>query len=853
MAEKPIFRSEQLGVPAVPLDIGEVKELKDIPTGTQAMVDEARGYLQTILFKQKTKVHPKSTLARSSRGQVVTEAKILLDTLDVNGITPSLLADLRRVHNLDAKTSSSNKILPLIKLLLSRNLGGLGVGVSTSDIGRIASGYQYSGRWYDDSLGVARSVVDTIRRVAGEEKKQPETKEVKRETKEVKRETKEREVKGTHAPSGFKRPVEVKIIDIEGKGGAELKDALMARIRQAGDQLNNLKQVISGDEQYEEKINSIRKRIDMLANVSKVIRAGKDLEGRPYTDEFARVIFKELAELTDLNFKIGAAEEEEDEDEDEEIPKNTLAAAREHLKKNGFAPNDINQILNMVVHSPNREEALRELYSFVPSTDPDIFEQKIGADIPTADEIKMGDADISEMIKELNPAQQLRSSQYGPFAPPVVNRTAVDEEALALIDEKSSEQDFLGALFESGLDYKYTQATVEEKKKAVHDDVIKIIDNKVGGANTLINRHIKLIHDAKGADRDALLSELETMLDAMDVDEKEKSNIMNSFVKMVGTTEVPDAERSTYVTQFVESIMKSGLLESTISAMGADKPFNDIKEGKAVVANSLRLAGIVTRALGAGYSIATSSPATAIASFLVSIAATIGFNWATGGDNQNTREAVAEINNLSNLNVPGFSQLADAIKALKGTALGAMGLEEVPVDDTNIDNIINQVGNMRPGKLRPKFITPSPDVLNINLSEIRGQLTDFTLFNYVTPGDMGNGGKLTNALMSMNNLSDKMRYTEPIDDYTETTTFKRGNVYSDIYRTLEHPGYDSIPTMYIGIEQEPESYADGSSMGEYMPKFVSRYEDIEDATQPLSEAYPDRFELARSYLYTIVP
>ena len=212
-----------------------------------------------------------------------------------------------------------------------------------------------------------------------------------------------------------------------------------------------------------------------------------------------------------------------------------------------------------------------------------------------------------------------------------------------------------------------------------------------------------------------------------------------------------------------------------------------------------------------------------------------------------TADLVEQIRVQAQNGVPGMKTLYGIVTKAKLKSLQALGLEEVPITSETISDAVNQRGQMRAGKLRPKFISPSPDILDISLNELAGQLTEFTLFNYVTPGDWGNGNASTNPLMAMMKVRDGYRYSDKIDVFDTSLNMNkyrgqpdRGDVVRYVRSIMYAPV--GLPEINLTIGSNEEE-----------PKEPSAYSEYESPYPAFSEAYPSREEVINSYLYSIVP
>ena len=241
------------------------------------------------------------------------------------------------------------------------------------------------------------------------------------------------------------------------------------------------------------------------------------------------------------------------------------------------------------------------------------------------------------------------------------------------------------------------------------------------------------------------------------------------------------------------------------------------------------------------------------------------FSWlGNTNEAQILSEGVGTI--IGSLNAMGLPELGNylnsKISTINNLIKGKLDLSDLDnITSANIDSAVSQRGDKPAGKLRPKFIMPSTDILNESENDIKNQILQFALFNYVEPSSEGSEGTVrTNPLKKYIEATDRLRYESSIDQYVSTDTFKDRNLGSideeDPYSVLLGLNY-RLP---VGIIDSGNTISgDAELSARYFPASGGKDIDaftgnpIMDPYAGFSNAFPSDSELRRSVLYTLVP
>lgn len=226
-------------------------------------------------------------------------------------------------------------------------------------------------------------------------------------------------------------------------------------------------------------------------------------------------------------------------------------------------------------------------------------------------------------------------------------------------------------------------------------------------------------------------------------------------------------------------------------------------------------------------------------------------SWATGSSVGSVAQVTQE--SLDFMDDIGLPQVKDYLNnfalGLQNKVNSTLGMNNLAdVTEQNIDSSLAQRGEQSAGKLRPKFIMPSTEVVDEPYDDIKNQQLLLTLFNYVEPSSEGAEGTIrTNPLKKLVDTEHKVKYAYDIDQYTSTDTFSSRNL-----KSLEPVDLSILPRMSHGDLTEDNTIAgDLEQMNKY--PFAYTGNRFQDPYAGFSNAYPSDAELRTSVLYTLCP
>lgn len=435
--------------------------------------------------------------------------------------------------------------------------------------------------------------------------------------------------------------------------------------------------------------------------------------------------------------------------------------------------------------------------------------------------------------------------------------------------------------------------TVEKDVKEEKEDKKDVKEEKEDKTNKKPRkpRKKKPKEDKKSdtADRDLLNDQRRVLLDRLRVDDNEQKILLaiqdagiypeakldEKFVETV-RNDIKEAQQNLVEQKPLDQKQERLLdvIRNSVEFM-ADVQENRraIERGERVTANRARYAyGLVEFAINAAR-MATEAARTGAGLLSLGITGYITYlsafavsqlDTATQGESseaiQGVRKILSDIKDAADSGIPGFSQLYDQLMSVKTKVMTKLGFEDEPITADNVESNQYQIGDGKPGKLRPKFISPSPDILDISIPELRQQLTQFTAFDYVPVSTEGAEGSVqTNVLKNMNAIRDKYRYTDQLDVVQTTLNFKgREGLKEYVDSLYDVDSYNSIPEMRFMNSYDDLNYpvADIGYLTndpELMYKESEQYSEFNSTYPQFTEAYPDNTELANSYLYSVCP